>query len=251
CTHSLPFLGLRNWTLLVAALLPLLTAAPAESPAGRERRGLAERRRMVTRRGRAAEQRSRRRFSSIPDFAHQALHPITIWQGKHFALDKSELAHQTQDRFSGKDSGKGDSDFNDSDSDISGVGLSKRSALSQKHNGLWSCTNECKILGHSDRCWSPSSRGPSIYRSTTTTQHLTSLGKSTSLPRDLLRKDTYYQALLPKTAGLQSVYQKITCDESETTNSVIVPLYHSVGSKSHIPPTNISSINVSSVHSQI
>ncbi|XP_060681790.1 protocadherin-8-like [Hemiscyllium ocellatum] len=198
--------------------------------------------------GRAAEPEC---FHSIPDFANPALHPVAIWQGKHFTLDKSELAHQTQDRFSGKDSGKGDSDFNDSDSDISGVGLSKRSALSQKHNGLWSCTNECKILGHSDRCWSPSSRGPSIYRSTTTTQHLTSLGKSTSLPRDLLRKDTYYQALLPKTAGLQSVYQKITCDESETTNSVIVPLYHSVGSKSHIPPTNISSINVSSVHSQI
>ncbi|XP_048454410.1 protocadherin-8-like [Rhincodon typus] len=198
--------------------------------------------------GRAGEPE---RFPTASAFGHQALHPIAIWQGKHFALNKSELAHQTQDRFSGKDSGKGDSDFNDSDSDISGIGLNKRSTLSQKHNGLWSCTNECKILGHSDRCWSPSSQGPNTYHSTTTTQHLTPLGKNTSFPRDLLRKDTYYQALLPKTAGLQSVYQRISCNESETINSVIVPMYHSVGSKSHIPPSNISLINVSSMHSQI
>ncbi|XP_078401997.1 protocadherin-8-like [Cetorhinus maximus] len=151
-------------------------------------------------------------FPNVSGFGNQTPHPIAIWQGKQFALNKSELAHQTQDRFSGKDSGKGDSDFNDSDSDISGIGLNKRSALSQKHNGLWSCTSECKILGHSDRCWSPSSRGPSTYSSTSTSQHLTTLEKSTSLPRDLLRKDTYYQALLPKTAGLQSVYQKIACN---------------------------------------
>uniref|UniRef100_UPI00398F631A protocadherin-8-like isoform X1 n=1 Tax=Pristiophorus japonicus TaxID=55135 RepID=UPI00398F631A len=172
-------------------------------------------------------------FPTISGFGHQSLHPIAIWQGKQFTLNKSE--HANQERFSGKDSGKGDSDFNDSDSDISGIGLSKRSALSQKHNGLWSCTSECKILGHSDRCWSPSSRGPNTYSSTSTSQHLTTFGKSTSLPRDLLRKDTYYQALLPKTAGLQSVYQKIACNESEAITSVIVPLYHSVGSQATSP----------------
>ncbi|XP_072332409.1 protocadherin-8-like [Scyliorhinus torazame] len=151
-------------------------------------------------------------FPTVSAFGNQTPHPIAIWQGKPFALNKSELAHQTQDRYSGKDSGKGDSDFNDSDSDISGIGLNKRSVLSQKHNGLWSCTSECKILGHSDRCWSPSSRGPNTYSSTNSSQHHTILGKSTSLPPDLLRKDTYYQALLPKTAGLQSVYQKIACN---------------------------------------
>ncbi|GCB66732.1 hypothetical protein scyTo_0013611 [Scyliorhinus torazame] len=151
-------------------------------------------------------------FPTVSAFGNQTPHPIAIWQGKPFALNKSELAHQTQDRYSGKDSGKGDSDFNDSDSDISGIGLNKRSVLSQKHNGLWSCTSECKILGHSDRCWSPSSRGPNTYSSTSSSQHHTILGKSTSLPPDLLRKDTYYQALLPKTAGLQSVYQKIACN---------------------------------------
>ncbi|XP_051882343.1 protocadherin-8-like [Pristis pectinata] len=173
-------------------------------------------------------------FSPTSGFG-QTLHPIAIWQGKQFTLSKSELANQTQDRFSGKDSGKGDSDFNDSDSDISGIGLSKSNALSQKQNGLWSCTSECKILGHSDRCWSPSSQGPKAYSSTGTAEHLNTFGKSTSLPRELLRKDPYYQALLPKTAGLQSVYQKVTCNESETVTSVIVPLYRSVGSTSHNP----------------
>ncbi|XP_072899309.1 protocadherin-8 [Hemitrygon akajei] len=171
-------------------------------------------------------------FSPTSGFG-QTLHPVAIWQGKQFAFSKSELANQTQDRFSGKDSGKGDSDFNDSDSDISGIGLSKSNAPSQKQNGLRSCTSECKLLGHSDRCWNPSSQGPKSYSSTGTAEHLNTFGKSTSLPREHLRKDTYYQALLPKTAGLQSVYQKVTCNESETVTSVIVPQFHSVGLNSH------------------
>ncbi|XP_062909825.1 protocadherin-8-like isoform X2 [Mobula hypostoma] len=171
-------------------------------------------------------------FSPTSGFG-QTLHPVAIWQGKQFAFSKSELANQTQDRFSGKDSGKGDSDFNDSDSDISGIGLSKSNAPSQKQNGLPSCTSECKLLGHSDRCWSPSSQGPKSYSSTGTAEHLNTFGKSTSVPREHLRKDTYYQALLPKTAGLQSVYQKVTCNESETVTSVIVPQFHTVGLNSH------------------
>ncbi|XP_032878195.1 protocadherin-8 [Amblyraja radiata] len=171
-------------------------------------------------------------FVSTSGFS-QTLHPFTIWQGKQFTLSKSELASQPRERFSGKDSGKGDSDFNDSDSDISGIGLSKRNALNPKQNGLWTCTSECKILGHSDRCWSPSSQGPKTYSSTGIAEHLNTFGKSISLPRELLRKDTYYQALLPKTAGLQSVYQKVACNESETGTSPIVPIYNSVGPISH------------------
>ncbi|XP_078259342.1 protocadherin-8-like [Rhinoraja longicauda] len=170
-------------------------------------------------------------FISTSGF-NQTLHPLAIWQGKQFTLSKSELVSQTRERFSGKDSGKGDSDFNDSDSDISGIGLSKRNALNPKQNGLWTCTRECKILGHSDRCWSPSSQGPKTYSSMGVAEHLNTFGKSISLPRELLRKDTYYQALLPKTAGLQSVYQKFACNESETVTS-IVPIYNSVGPVSH------------------
>eukprot|EP00062_Callorhinchus_milii_P008878 gi/632952155/ref/XP_007891692.1/ PREDICTED: protocadherin-8-like [Callorhinchus milii] len=170
-------------------------------------------------------------FPPVSGFGHQALHPVTIWKGKSFTLNKSEHTNHPQDRFSGKDSGKGDSDFNDSDSDISGIGLSKKGALSQRHNGLWSCTSECKVLGHSDRCWSPSTGGSNTYSSTTASQHLNTFGKSTSLPRDPLRKDTYYQALLPKTAGLQSVYQKVSSKETETVTSIIVPLYQTVGLK--------------------
>lgn len=40
-------------------------------------------------------------------------------------------------------------------------------------------------------------------------QHLSSFAKTASLPRDTLRRDNYYQAHLPKTVGLQSVYEKV------------------------------------------
>ncbi|XP_069746748.1 protocadherin-8-like isoform X2 [Narcine bancroftii] len=123
--------------------------------------------------------RTMEHFSPASGFG-RTLPPITIWQGKPFT---SELANQTQDRFSGKDSGKGDSDFNDSDSDISGIEQSKRDPRRQKRNGLWSCTSECKILGHSDRCWSTSSQGPKTYSSTGTVEPHDTFGKSTSLPR--------------------------------------------------------------------
>lgn len=43
------------------------------------------------------------------------MRPITIWKGNSFTTISARDPH-----ISGKDSGKGDSDFNDSDSDISG-----------------------------------------------------------------------------------------------------------------------------------
>lgn len=43
------------------------------------------------------------------------MRPVTIWKGNSFTTISARDPH-----ISGKDSGKGDSDFNDSDSDISG-----------------------------------------------------------------------------------------------------------------------------------
>lgn len=42
------------------------------------------------------------------------MRPVTIWKGNSFTTISARDPH-----ISGKDSGKGDSDFNDSDSDIS------------------------------------------------------------------------------------------------------------------------------------
>lgn len=78
--------------------------------------------------------------------------------------------------------------------------------------GLWACTSECKILGHSDRCWSPSATRANT--SLSHGPHLSTFSKTASLPQNTLQRDTYYQqAHLPKTNGLQSVYEKVQHQE--------------------------------------
>ncbi|XP_046903274.1 protocadherin-8 [Hypomesus transpacificus] len=141
-------------------------------------------------------------YSTLPGYGKETIRPITIWKGNSFT---TICARDPQ--FSGKDSGKGDSDFNDSDSDISGDGHKKDSP---PINSLWACTNECKILGHSDRCWSPSATRPNT--SLTHGLHLSTFSKTASLPRDS-RRENYYPAHLPKTNGLQSVYEKVQNQE--------------------------------------
>ena len=46
---------------------------------------------------------------------------MAVWKGHSF----NTISGREAEKFSGKDSGKGDSDFNDSDSDISGDALKK------------------------------------------------------------------------------------------------------------------------------
>lgn len=62
------------------------------------------------------------------------MRPITIWKGNSYTTISAR-----DPAFSGKDSGKGDSDFNDSDSDVSGdAGLKKDGAGAPPmagHNG--------------------------------------------------------------------------------------------------------------------
>uniref|UniRef100_A0A673H803 Protocadherin-8-like n=1 Tax=Sinocyclocheilus rhinocerous TaxID=307959 RepID=A0A673H803_9TELE len=89
----------------------------------------------------------RQGYSTLPGYGKDNARPITVWKGN------SMMTIAVRDpQISGKDSGKGDSDVNDSDSDIS-EGLKKDYT---SYKGLWACTSECRILGHSDRCWSPS-----------------------------------------------------------------------------------------------
>lgn len=54
-------------------------------------------------------------YSTLPGYGKETLRPITIWKGNSFTTISAR-----DPQISGKDSGKGDSDFNDSDSDISG-----------------------------------------------------------------------------------------------------------------------------------
>ncbi|XP_066518430.1 protocadherin-10a isoform X2 [Hoplias malabaricus] len=73
-------------------------------------------------------------------------------------------AFQEADIVSSKDSGHGDSEQGDSDHDATNRGHSTGADL------FSNCTDECKALGHSDRCWMPSfvpgdSRQGGDYRS--------------------------------------------------------------------------------------
>ncbi|XP_061580428.1 protocadherin-8 [Cololabis saira] len=140
-------------------------------------------------------------YSTLPGYGKETVRPITIWKGNSFTTISAREPH-----FSGKDSGKGDSDFNDSDSDISGDVHKKESP---PVNSLWACTSECKVLGHSDRCWSPSATRPNT--SLASGPHLSTFSKTATLPRDA-RRENYYPAL-PKTSGLQSVYEKVQTQE--------------------------------------
>ncbi|XP_010771835.1 protocadherin-8 [Notothenia coriiceps] len=141
-------------------------------------------------------------YSTLPGYGKETVRPITIWKGNSFTTISARDPH-----ISGKDSGKGDSDFNDSDSDISGDVHKKESPPT---NSLWACTSECKVLGHSDRCWSPSATRPNT--SMACGPHLSTFSKTASLPRNTGREN-YYPALLPKTNALQSVYEKVQHQE--------------------------------------
>ncbi|XP_061644138.1 protocadherin-18b isoform X2 [Phyllopteryx taeniolatus] len=84
------------------------------------------------------------------------------------------------DKFSLKDSGRGDSDAGDSDYEpgrdspvdrLLGEGLAELYAadVHRMHPAMKLCTEECRVLGHSDQCWMPPFASPasssSDYRS--------------------------------------------------------------------------------------
>lgn len=65
-------------------------------------------------------------YSTLPGYGNgkEAVRPITIWKGNSYTTISAR-----DPVFSGKDSGKGDSDFNDSDSDVSADTLKKEGVV--------------------------------------------------------------------------------------------------------------------------
>ncbi|XP_038674506.1 protocadherin-8-like [Scyliorhinus canicula] len=147
--------------------------------------------------------------------------------------DRKTLAHPGQDIFSGKDSGKGDSDFNDSDSDISGDGARKGStSIDQRQNGLFPCLKESQPPCSSDphynltsqipecsKLSSPSKQGYMVaYSSIPATLLHSSSGEVTSVLQDHPLKYTQQCAQLPK-SGLQTSEKIFSRDSGRTVSS--------------------------------
>lgn len=69
-------------------------------------------------------------YVPAPNYSKESTPPVAIWKGHSF----NTISAREAEKFSGKDSGKGDSDFNDSDSDISGDAL-KKDLITHMQNG--------------------------------------------------------------------------------------------------------------------
>ncbi|KAG6930600.1 protocadherin 8, partial [Chelydra serpentina] len=150
-------------------------------------------------------------------------HPPSLWRERESASSLS--SHSTPDQFSVKDSGKGDSEFNDSDSDISGEGLKKPpSQIAEKQVGTAACTDGrtykdteryCRFYVHQSQTSKTIPSHPSFendymiaYSTTPIYQPILQLGKPNFLPQQPKLKECY-QVNIPKTEKLQSVYERV------------------------------------------
>ncbi|XP_064200395.1 protocadherin-18b isoform X1 [Anguilla rostrata] len=117
--------------------------------------------------------------SQLLSMLHQGQYqPRPSFRGNKYSRSY-RYALQDMDKFSLKDSGRGDSEAGDSDYDLGrespidrllGEGFSEiflTDGQHRLHPAMKLCTDECRVLGHSDQCWMPPLPSPasSDYRS--------------------------------------------------------------------------------------
>uniref|UniRef100_A0A3B4BDB7 Cadherin domain-containing protein n=1 Tax=Periophthalmus magnuspinnatus TaxID=409849 RepID=A0A3B4BDB7_9GOBI len=120
--------------------------------------------------------------SQLLSMLHQGQYqPRPSFRGNKYTRSYSRYALNEMDKFSLKDSGRGDSEAGDSDYDpgrespmerLLGEGFTEtygHDGPHRPHAGMRLCTDECRVLGHSDQCWMPPLASPasssSDYRS--------------------------------------------------------------------------------------
>ncbi|XP_005947636.1 protocadherin-18 isoform X1 [Haplochromis burtoni] len=111
--------------------------------------------------------------SQLLSMLHQGQYqPRPSFRGNKYSRSY-RYALQDMDKFSLKDSGRGDSEAGDSDCDMGrespvdrlllGEGFSDLMHLEMHHRlhpAMRLCTDECRVLGHSDQCWMPPLSSP-------------------------------------------------------------------------------------------
>ncbi|XP_028312765.1 protocadherin-18-like isoform X1 [Gouania willdenowi] len=111
--------------------------------------------------------------SQLLSMLHQGQYqPRPSFRGNKYSRSY-RYALQDMDKFSLKDSGRGDSEAGDSDCDMGrespvdrlllGEGFSDLIHLEMHHRlhpAMRLCTDECRVLGHSDQCWMPPLSSP-------------------------------------------------------------------------------------------
>ncbi|XP_074047871.1 protocadherin-8-like isoform X2 [Macrotis lagotis] len=181
-------------------------------------------------------------------------HSTSLWQEDKSAASLS--THSRSDESSVKDSGKGDSECNDSDSDISGEEVKKTSSqMTEKQNGvlgnmtrrifkdpqrsfiIWESQTSKNLSSHYDNTYRISFSSSAIH------QHHSQLRNANFHTEDSNLKEYYYHVNAPQSESLSSVYERAPNNGTMMSPSTPLRQYNGLNH----PPENTLSLHTSEI----
>nr|XP_020832686.1 protocadherin-8-like [Phascolarctos cinereus] len=181
-------------------------------------------------------------------------HSTSLWQEDKSA--SSLGTHSRPDESSVKDSGKGDSECNDSDSDISGEGVKKISfQITEKQAGvlgsmarrtfkdpersflMWESQASKNLSSHYDKAYRIAFSSGVIH------QHLSQLRNTNFHTEDSKLKEYYYQGSAPQSESLPNVYERTPNSGTMMPPSTPLRQYNGLNH----PPENTLTLHTSEI----